>query len=128
MKRIIYLCGAINGCTDSQAMDWRERVKSQLAGLYEFLDPMRRDYRGKEAESVDAIVEGDLADIDASDIILAAADVPSWGTAMEIYDAAKKGKTVWTICAKPNPSPWLVKHSNRIIPTLEDAIGALRAP
>lgn len=53
--KTIYLCGPINGCTDEECKDWREMVKANWAG--HSIDPMRRDYRGKEDECVDEIVE-----------------------------------------------------------------------
>lgn len=128
MKRRIYLCGAINGCTDSQAKDWREKVKTELAGQFNFLDPMRRDYRGKEDESVREIVEGDYDDIRNSDIILVAADKPSWGTAMEMHHAfTNEQKYVVAVCGADRISPWLRYHSHRLDKTLDGAIAALKA-
>ena len=47
--RTVYLCGGINGLTDGECNDWRTMAKEQIKG-HEFLDPMRRDYRGREAE------------------------------------------------------------------------------
>jgi hypothetical protein len=123
--KTIYLCGAINGCSDSEAKDWRERVKSDLAGMYEFLDPMRRDYRGKEDESVEEIVRGDYADIITSDIILVAADKPSWGTAMECLFAFQQHKHVIVVCGQERVSPWLRKHSTVLVPSLREAISRL---
>jgi hypothetical protein len=48
------------------------------------LDPMDRDYRGKEDESVKDIVEGDKADIDWADAVIAYCPKPSVGTSMEV--------------------------------------------
>lgn len=126
MKKV-YLCGAINGCTDNEAWDWREATKRELAGVVEFLDPMRRDYRGRENEPGIAaeIVQGDLEDIAAADLILAAADRPSWGTAMEIFHAGRTGKPVVTVCAG-RISPWLRHHSTRVVPSLFGAWSVLR--
>jgi hypothetical protein len=42
----VYLCGPINGCTDSECIDWRAAAKKRLSDT---IDPMRRDYRGREA-------------------------------------------------------------------------------
>lgn len=41
----VYLCGPINGCTDDQCKNWREAAKQVLSDT---VDPMRRDYRGRE--------------------------------------------------------------------------------
>jgi nucleoside 2-deoxyribosyltransferase len=118
-----YLCGGINGLSDADCRDWREVAKAQL--FTATLDPMRRDYRGREDESVTEIVIGDLADINDCEIVLVNATKPSWGTAMELFYAASKGKTViaWV---KPGPvSPWLRYFSKEIHESLEDAIGSI---
>jgi nucleoside 2-deoxyribosyltransferase len=128
MKKTIYLCGAINGCTDSECNDWRKQVQQDLAGKFAFLDPMRRDYRGIEDQSVNEIVHGDYADIAASDIVLVAADKPSWGTAMEMHHAfAGGGKFVIAVCGAERVSPWLRYHSHLLVKTLDQAIWRLKA-
>lgn len=85
-----YLCGGINGLSDADCRDWREVAKSLLTT--ETLDPMRRDYRGKEDESVQEIVLGDYHDIWQSAFILVNATKPSWGTAMEHDDSDTEAK------------------------------------
>lgn len=106
----IYLAGPINGCSDSECNDWRSDFKNIVG--HEFIDPMRRDYRGIEAANVDAIVQGDIDDINEADLIVANCPKPSYGTAMEIFYAAHVlKKPVWLICKDEKPSPWLLKHS-----------------
>lgn len=90
---------------------------------------MRRDYRGREAESVEEIVNGDLFDISASDVLLVNAARPSWGTAMEIYFAAAcagRHRLIVTVCPDPKPSPWLIRHSTYIVDTFEKAFEVLQ--
>jgi nucleoside 2-deoxyribosyltransferase len=82
----IYLAGGINGLSDSDCKDWREYVKQQFPKAT-LIDPMRRDYRGREDECYEEIIDGDKRDIDHADIILVNASKPSWGTAMEIMYA-----------------------------------------
>lgn len=110
----IYLCGPINGRTDGDATGWREAVKRMWSGQH--LDPMRRDYRGREFEPGIAaeIVAGDIEDIHASDAILVFFDKPSVGTAMEVFYAKHVlNKPVVVIDASDKPlSPWLVHHSD----------------
>jgi hypothetical protein len=62
----VYLGGPINGRTDAECKDWRAMVTEALAGRMNVRDPMVRDYRGKEDESVEAIVEQDKNDMRAS--------------------------------------------------------------
>ncbi len=123
--KTVYLCGGINGLSDEDATDWREAAKAELFNTVEFLDPMRRDYRGREMECVDEIVDGDLVDVINSDIILVNAVRPSWGTAMECFFAASMGKTIVTVCQKDSPSPWLVRHSTVIVKSFAEAFNKI---
>jgi nucleoside 2-deoxyribosyltransferase len=119
-----YLCGGINGLSDAECKDWREAVKLRLPDT---LDPMRRDYRGKEAESVNEIVRGDLEDIHASDVVLAMCAKPSWGTAMEIFYAHSIGKPVFAVVPDvAKASPWLAFHA-QLFASLDEAIDAIGA-
>lgn len=123
--RAVYLCGGINGLSDAEAKGWREQAAAALSGLYHILNPMARDYRGKEAETAAAIVTGDLADIDAADVLLVRAERPSWGTGMEVYHAAKAGKWVVAFGAGDRPSPWLAYHAH-LYPDLPAALARLK--
>ena len=116
---ITYLCGGINGLNDADCRDWREVAKSLLKT--DTLDPMRRDYRGKEDESANEIVAGDIADIQASDFILVNATRPSWGTAMEIVYCRIHAKRIICFTGDSRISPWLRYHSTRIFKTVEQA-------
>jgi nucleoside 2-deoxyribosyltransferase len=112
--KTLYLCGPINGRTDADATNWREHVKRLWPGVC--LDPMRRDYRGRELEPGIAaeIVAGDIEDIQASDALIVYFDKPSVGTAMEVFYAKhelKKPVVVFDATDKPL-SPWLIHHSD----------------
>lgn len=121
----VYLAGGINGLTDAQATNWRPQAAVLLDG--DVLDPMARDYRGQEDSNVDAIVEGDLADIAQCHAILAWCPRPSWGTAMEIHHAWTQGQPVVAVVPAGQPvSPWLRYHTAAIVHTLADAVAALR--
>lgn len=117
--KTIYLCGPINNCTDSECSDWRELVKT-----WEFktLDPMRRDYRGREQDCVKEIVELDKIDIVNSDIILVNYDKPSVGTSMEILYAFERGKLIIIVSDKNTIiSPWMKYHSQFIVNSFSEA-------
>ena len=117
----VYLCGPINGCTDAECMDWRAFAKEHLADT---LDPMVRDYRGRELEPGIAkeIVENDKLDVEASDIILVNYVKPSVGTAMEVLYAWEHGKPIIIVCAPDTVlSPWLIYHSTKIVHSMRDA-------
>jgi nucleoside 2-deoxyribosyltransferase len=133
----VYLCGAINGRPDSECKDWREYVKRRYAGAA--IDPMSRDYRGREDECVSEIVDLDKADIDACGALLVYYDKPSVGTSMEILYAFERGKPVILVDAsaaeltpqfasvKRSLSPWLKYHSHSIYQSIDAAIAALAA-
>ncbi len=124
---LVYLMGPINGCTDDEASTWRDQVKAEL-GEEHTLDPMRRDYRGVEDESVDAIVDGDLEDIGACTSALANCWQVSWGTAMEIFYAHSIGRPVIAVLPEGTRiSPWLRYHTRAIVHTLPAALRMLRS-
>lgn len=117
--KIIYLCGPINGCTNSECSDWRESVKTWG---FKTLDPMRRDYRGKEQDCVKEIVELDKIDVVNSDIILVNYVKPSVGTSMEILYAFERGKLIIVVSDKNTTiSPWVKYHSQFIVNSFKEA-------
>lgn len=140
----VYLCGPINGRTDADAMNWREAIKRMiergesdnypderpLAELgVRTLDPMRRDYRGRENEPgiADEIVELDLLDVARVDALIVYYDKPSVGTSMEVFHAWRQGKFVVLVDHSGRPlSPWLAYHTHRVVPSLWDAVRELR--
>ena len=119
----VYLCGPINGCSDDEANGWRNQARRLLHG-HELIDPMGRDYRGKEAENVEDIVDGDIADIEASEVVVAYCARPSWGTAMEIHAAHSMGIPVIAVVPDGPVSPWLAYHAE-VVPTLQVAASAV---
>jgi len=120
----VYLCGSINGCTDEECRDWREAVKQHHPNA---LDPMRRDYRGVEAECYREVVDLDKADVRAADVVLVNYVKPSVGTAMETHYAWQLGTPVVLWCPEDTSlSPWLRYHSTTIVHSLDDALTAIR--
>ena len=123
----VYLAGPIDGCTDEEAKDWRALAKKRL-GDDQCLDPMRRDYRGKETEAFVDIVEGDLEDIDDCDVVLAYCWKPGWGTPMEIMYASMNYIPVVAVDPGDNvTSPWVRYHASALYLRLEDALTDLAA-
>lgn len=103
-------------------------MREKLAGDYEFLDPMRRDYRGREMEPGIAleITQGDMLDIDKSDVILAVCPKPSVGTSMEVFWAFYDLKKPVIVVAPSPASPWLSTFSTVVYTNLMAAITYLR--
>ena len=120
----IYLCGPINGCTDEECINWRDAAKTIFSDT---VDPMRRDYRGREDQCVSEIVEGDKLDIDKCDALLVNYDKPSVGTSMEVFYAWQQKKPVIIVASKDaRISPWLRYHSSRIVNTFMEAFELLK--
>jgi len=108
------------------ADDYRRRATELVRDRgWEPVDPMRRDFRGRTEGNEHEIVEGDLADIDACDAVLAAFTEPDEGTAMEAWYAHASGKPVvaWTDGAWAHP--WTVYVAVSVHERLEDAVAAL---
>jgi nucleoside 2-deoxyribosyltransferase len=121
----LYLCGPINGCTDEEANGWRDLVKSLWPG--ETIDPMRRDYRGREDQCADEIVEFDKIDIMRADALIVSYDKPSVGTSMEVLFAFERGKPIVVVAQQGTRiSPWLRYHSHHITSTYSMAINTLK--
>jgi nucleoside 2-deoxyribosyltransferase len=86
---------------------------------------MRRDFRGQTEGREAEIVEGDLADIDSCDAVLAAFTTPDEGTAMEAWYAHTRGKPVVAYTGGTPPHPWTVYVADVICDGLERAVQAL---
>jgi nucleoside 2-deoxyribosyltransferase len=110
------------------ADEYRRRAAGLVreAGM-EPLDPMRRDFRGATQGREAQIVAGDLADIDACDVVLAAFTSADEGTAMEAWYAHSRGKRVVAYTAGTPPHPWTVYVADVVCADLEDAVRALEA-
>jgi nucleoside 2-deoxyribosyltransferase len=121
----IYLSGPIMDADTSESKPWRQRAKERLAGKFILLDPMRRDFRDREIDSSNEIVEFDLQDVRDADILLVNYSKASIGTAMEVFYAAHDlGKFV--IAFSPlmfkDMSPWMVRYCTKVLPGLETAL------
>lgn len=124
MKKI-YLCGPIMDEHDAGAREWRQTAMTKLSEQFIMLDPMRRNFKDREVDSANEIVEFDLQDVREADILLVNYSKASIGTAMEVFYAAHDlGKFV--VAFSPfdfeNCNPWMVRFCTKILPTLERAI------
>lgn len=140
----IYLAGPINGCNDDEATTWREwfkycrdqlepevmpnggKLPVRLEGV-EWVDPMSRDYRGRELTNYREIVDLDKRDISGSDFIVVMYTKPSVGTSMEVYYAWSIGKPVIVINESGEQvSPWLIYHSTTIVESKEECCDKIK--
>jgi nucleoside 2-deoxyribosyltransferase len=110
------------------AEEYRRRAAALVrAAGWEPVDPMRRDFRGHTQGNEREIVEGDLADIDACDAVLAAFTAPDEGTAMEAWYAHRAGKPVVAYTGGTPAHPWTVYVAAAVCAELEQALAALAA-
>jgi len=108
------------------ADEYRARAVDLLgAAGFEAVDPMRRDFRGGTVGHEAEIVEGDLADIDSCDVVLAAFTAPDEGTSMEAWYAHSKGVPVVGYTGGTPPHPWAVYVARSLHAQLEDAVRSL---
>lgn len=128
-KRRIYLSGPIMDEEHTVARTWREVAKDRLADHFVLLDPMRRNFKDREVDSANEIVEFDLQDVREADILLVNYNKPSIGTAMEVFFAAHDlGKFI--VAFSPfqfrDCSPWMVRYCTKILPSLDESIKYIR--
>jgi nucleoside 2-deoxyribosyltransferase len=108
------------------ADEYRSRAAALArASGWEPVDPMRRDFRGRTEGNEREIVEGDLADIDSCDAVIAAFTTPDEGTAMEAWYAHRSGKRVVAYNGGSPAHPWTVYVADSVCADLEDAVAAL---
>ena len=127
--KTIYLCGPIMDEEDGVARDWRRLAARRLGRSFRLLDPMRRNFKDREVDSANEIVEFDLQDVRDADILLVNYNKPSIGTAMEVFYAAHDlGKFIvaFSPFSFQECSPWMVRYCTKILPTLESAVTYLR--
>lgn len=130
MRKKIYLSGPIMDECPRAAATWRERAIQALARDFILLDPMRRNFKDREVDSANEIVEFDLQDVRDADIILVNYNKPSIGTAMEVFYAAHNlGKFIvaFSPFSFEECSPWMVRFCTKILPDLQSALDYLRA-
>jgi len=129
MKKKIYLCGPIMDEHEGVAREWRQKARQQLQDAFVLLDPMRRNFKDREVDSANEIVEFDLQDIRDADIVLVNYCKASIGTSMEVFYAShdlNKFVIAFSPYSFQDCSPWMVRFCTKILPTLEAATAYVR--
>jgi nucleoside 2-deoxyribosyltransferase len=122
--KTVYLSGPIMDEHEGVAREWRQAAHALLKERFRILDPMRRNFKDREVDSANEIVEFDLQDVRDADILLVNYTKASIGTSMEVFYAAHDlGKFVVSFSpfAFSECSPWMVRYSTKILHTLEEA-------
>jgi nucleoside 2-deoxyribosyltransferase len=129
MKKKVYLSGPIMDEHHGAARAWRDEAKRRLGGDFALLDPMRRNFKDREVDSANEIVEFDLQDVRDADIILVNYSKSSVGTSMEVFYASHvlhKFVIAFSPFTFKDCSPWMVKYCTKILPSLEEATTYIR--
>jgi nucleoside 2-deoxyribosyltransferase len=127
-RKTVYLSGPIMDEHEGVARQWRQTARQILGGHFAILDPMRRNFKDREVDSANEIVEFDLQDVRDCDILLVNYGKPSIGTSMEVFYASHDlGKFVvaFSPFSFKDCSPWMVRYSTKILPGLEAACNYL---
>jgi nucleoside 2-deoxyribosyltransferase len=110
------------------AEEYRRRAEALVRAIgWEPVDPMRRDFRGRTVGNEREIVEGDLAEIDSCDAVIAAFTAPDEGTSMEAWYAHSKAKRLLVYTGGTPAHPWTVFVADGVFADLEQAVAALEA-
>lgn len=128
-RKKIYLSGPIMDEVHTDATTWREVAKVRLAQDFILLDPMRRNFKDREVDSANEIVEFDLQDVRDADILLVNYNKASIGTAMEVFHAAHNlGKFIvaFSPFSFKDCNPWMVRYCTKILPDLDSAVAYIR--
>jgi nucleoside 2-deoxyribosyltransferase len=118
----IYLCGPIMDEVDGHARAWRQTAHKLLRKHFVLLDPMRRNFKDREVDSANEIVDFDLQDVRDADIVLVNYNRASIGTSMEVFYAGhdlNKFVVAFSPFSFKDSSPWMVRFCTKILPTLE---------
>jgi nucleoside 2-deoxyribosyltransferase len=127
MKRKAFISGPIQGVESEQA--YRHAIREIcISSGYEVIDPWEREkkmYRENEERWWDRVppadfIRRDLEDVERCDVLVAYFPKLSAGTCMELFYAKLRGKRTICICEIPNPSQWLVFHSDVMIKKIEE--------
>jgi nucleoside 2-deoxyribosyltransferase len=128
-KKVIYLSGPIMDEHEGHAREWRDKATRELEKHFLLLDPMRRNFKDREVDSANEIVEFDLQDVRDADILLVNYNKPSIGTSMEVFHASfNLGKFIigFSPFSFKDCSPWMVRFCTKILPSLEEAIAYIK--
>jgi hypothetical protein len=124
---VIYLSGRIHNASDEEIHGWREAVK-KCYPQWSYLDPSRHRFTGsndvsKQLSSEEkAIVQQDLHDIKASDVLLGHIQEYSAATMMEIFAAKTQGRLVVLVMKEEFfHDLWLKYHSDCMTTSFENA-------
>lgn len=84
-----------------------------------------KDFRFKR-ELSEKIVQHDLKFVDKTDVLVVLLNDPSYGAAIEMNEARRKGKKVLTLAESEIPTPWPIFFSDEIFTSKSGLIRRLK--
>jgi hypothetical protein len=144
MAKGVYLAGGIMDLKFADARGWRDQATLLLQPELEAISPLNLEgpvYK-KLAGGINPdqemsltydppacryIVDKDLIAIRQASAMLVNISKPSWGTAMEIFEACRYANKMVVAFGDPDArSPWVLHHIHMNCPTLEYACDVLK--
>lgn len=126
-----YVAGSFNTINDiEKVLKVQEGLRRAGVEVLNQLEPF--DYRRlynfiDERELAERIVKHDLSLLEKTDVVIALADRPSFGTGAEVfYSKRVLGKKVIAVVSQPARSPWIVIHADIVVRSVEEAISAVK--
>ena len=119
------VCGSIGYSRRRGAHDIEDMYTFLQSKGFSIVDHMVRKEEGMDYSDImdfrdkpdlsRKIVEYDLEYVKKADVIVAIANEPSYGTAIEVFFAKKSGKKVILLAKDPVPTPWPINFSDYIV-------------
>lgn len=121
----VLVCGSIGYGGLSEIREIQSLLRKEGFTVLDHISEKGMDYSDikdfrKKQELAKRIVKHDLDFIRASDVVVAIANKPSYGTAIEIFVAKELGKKIIFFSKDKVPTPWPIAFSDRIVTTEKD--------
>jgi nucleoside 2-deoxyribosyltransferase len=133
-KDAVYLCGSIEGVSDKDMREWRDKATAYLSNRdIKTLDPTRREKfhsTNMNTNNANRILALDLQDISHSRVVLAdlrdSQPGKKWGSVMEVAFAETKHKIIIVIMDENQfEHPFIKAYATEIHHNLDDALEAV---
>ena len=133
LKKKVFISGPILGMENNQGYRQKLTQIIQSSG-FEVIDPWNREkvlYNGDERcwwDKVPAFdfIQRDLDDADRCDVMVVYMPILSAGACMEMFYAKRKGKPVIVLSEIECLSPWIIRHSDLVLKSIDGLDAALK--
>ncbi|MBU7045389.1 MAG: hypothetical protein HXS54_03045 [Theionarchaea archaeon] len=121
----IMVCGSIGYGGIQKIKELQEFLTSEKFEVFDHISKEGMDYSNIKDFRFDRvlserIVQHDLEFIEKADIIVVLLEGPSFGTAIEMNEAKRKGKKVISLAENDIPTPWPIFLSDRVVTSRDE--------